>query len=174
MTIYTLDVLFFLFGTSLLFHVHLHLLLPDLHTGFSRGRYTPNQNWNFAPLIFLNKLCSVIIVQTESRNSPKLDLFRSWSLSILNPVFNISVEFFSRPVKVPVLNIQPFSSMHASQPYHSNLLCVVQTKVNSGENRGSNRPGFKSDVYILLAELLTSLVTLNSLFKLSEPHLSET
>ena len=38
MTIYSLDVLLFLFGTSLLFHVQFLLLLPDLHTGFSRGR----------------------------------------------------------------------------------------------------------------------------------------
>ena len=37
-TIYSLDVLLFLFGTSLLFHVQLELLLPDLHTDFSRGR----------------------------------------------------------------------------------------------------------------------------------------
>ena len=36
-TIYSLDVLFFLFGTSLLFHVHFLLLLLDLHIGFSRG-----------------------------------------------------------------------------------------------------------------------------------------
>ena len=38
MTIYSLDVLFFLFGTSLLFHVQFKLLLPGLHTDFSRGR----------------------------------------------------------------------------------------------------------------------------------------
>ena len=38
MTIYTLDVLLFLFGTNLLFHVQFELLLPDLHTDFSRGR----------------------------------------------------------------------------------------------------------------------------------------
>ena len=38
MTIYSLDVLLFLFGTSLLFHVQFLLLLPDLHIGFSRGR----------------------------------------------------------------------------------------------------------------------------------------
>ena len=38
MTIYSLDVLLFLFGTSLLFHVQFELLLPDLHIGFSRGR----------------------------------------------------------------------------------------------------------------------------------------
>ena len=38
MTIYSLDVLLFLFGTSLLFHVQFKLLLPDLYRGFSRGR----------------------------------------------------------------------------------------------------------------------------------------
>ena len=38
MTIYSLDILLFLFGTSLFFHVQFQLLLPDLHTGFSRGR----------------------------------------------------------------------------------------------------------------------------------------
>ena len=38
MTIYSLDVLLFLFGTSLLFHVQFELLLPDLHIDFSRGR----------------------------------------------------------------------------------------------------------------------------------------
>ena len=38
MTIYSLDVLLFLFGTSLLYHVQFYLLLPDPHTGFSRGR----------------------------------------------------------------------------------------------------------------------------------------
>ena len=38
MTKYSLDVLLFLFGTSLLFHVQFKLLLPDLHTDFSRGR----------------------------------------------------------------------------------------------------------------------------------------
>jgi len=37
-TIYSLDILLFLFGTSLLFHVQFQLLLPDLHTGFSRDR----------------------------------------------------------------------------------------------------------------------------------------
>ena len=38
MIIYSLDILLVLFGTSLLFHVHFKLLLPDLHIGFSRGR----------------------------------------------------------------------------------------------------------------------------------------
>ena len=38
MTIYSLDVLLFLLGTSLFFHVEFELLLSDLHTGFSRGR----------------------------------------------------------------------------------------------------------------------------------------
>ena len=38
MTIYSLDVLLFLFGTSLLFHVQFELLLLDLHIDFSGGR----------------------------------------------------------------------------------------------------------------------------------------
>ena len=38
MTIYRLDILLFIFRTSLLFHVQFELLLSDLHTGFSRGR----------------------------------------------------------------------------------------------------------------------------------------
>ena len=38
MTIYSLDIFLFLFGTSLLFHVQFELLLPDLHADFSRGR----------------------------------------------------------------------------------------------------------------------------------------
>ena len=33
MTIYSLDELLFLFGTSVLFHVQFELLLPDLHIG---------------------------------------------------------------------------------------------------------------------------------------------
>ena len=37
MTIYSLNILLFLFGTSLLFHVQFQLLLLDLHTDFSRG-----------------------------------------------------------------------------------------------------------------------------------------
>ena len=38
MTIYSLDVLLFLFGTSLLFHVQFSLLLLDLYIDFSGGR----------------------------------------------------------------------------------------------------------------------------------------
>ena len=36
MTKYSLDVLIFLFGTSLLFHIQFSLFLPDLHKGCSR------------------------------------------------------------------------------------------------------------------------------------------
>ena len=38
MTIYSLDLLLFLFETSLLFHVWFYLLLLDRHTDFSRAR----------------------------------------------------------------------------------------------------------------------------------------
>ena len=36
-TIHSLDVLLFLFGASLLFHVQFSLLLPDLHTDFQEA-----------------------------------------------------------------------------------------------------------------------------------------
>ena len=36
MTVYSLDVLLFLFGTSLLFHVQFQLLLPELHIQVSQ------------------------------------------------------------------------------------------------------------------------------------------
>ena len=38
MTIYSFDILLFLFGTILLFHIQFWLLLLDLHIGFSTGR----------------------------------------------------------------------------------------------------------------------------------------
>ena len=38
MTIYSLEVLFSRFGNNLLFRVQFSLLLPELHTGFLRGR----------------------------------------------------------------------------------------------------------------------------------------
>ena len=38
MTIYSLDVLLYLFGTSLLFHVQFKLLLPDLHVSQEAGQ----------------------------------------------------------------------------------------------------------------------------------------
>ena len=38
MTKYSLDALLFLYGTSLLFHIHVQLVPPDLHTDFSGGR----------------------------------------------------------------------------------------------------------------------------------------
>ena len=38
MTIYSLEVLLFLFGSSLLFHVQFQLLLPDLHIGQEAGQ----------------------------------------------------------------------------------------------------------------------------------------
>ena len=36
-TIYSFDILLFLLGNSLLFHVQFYLFFPDLHTDFSRG-----------------------------------------------------------------------------------------------------------------------------------------
>ena len=67
MTIYSLDVLLFLFGTSLLFHVQFYLLLPALHTGFSRGRSGglefPSLSENFPQFIVVHTVKGLGIVK---------------------------------------------------------------------------------------------------------------
>ena len=60
MTIYSLDVLLFLFGTSLLLHVQFKLLLPDLHIGFSRGR---SGGLVFPSLSEFSTVCYAYLVQ---------------------------------------------------------------------------------------------------------------
>ena len=73
MTIYSLDVLLFLFGTSLLFHVQFSLLLPDLHIGFSRGRsvvWYSHLFQNFPQLIVIHAVKGFGIV-----NKAEIDVF---------------------------------------------------------------------------------------------------
>ena len=73
MTIYSLDVLLFLFGTSVLFHVQFQLLLPDLHTDFSGGRS--------GGLVFpsLEELSTVVVIHTVKGfgivNKAEVDVF---------------------------------------------------------------------------------------------------
>ena len=70
MTVYSLDVLLFLFGTSLLFHVQFKLFLSDLHTGFSRGR-------SGIPLSF--RIFQFIVIHTVKgfgiANKAEIDVF---------------------------------------------------------------------------------------------------
>ena len=84
MTIYSLDVLLFLFGTSLLFHVQFELLLPDLHIGFSRGRsgglVFPSLS-EFSTVFWdphSQRLCTV--------NKAEIDVFLELSCFFHNPV----------------------------------------------------------------------------------------
>ena len=73
MTIYSLDVLLFLFGTSLLFHVQ--LLLPDLHIGFSGGR-----SQNFPQFIVIHIVKGFGIV-----NKAEIDVFLKLSCFFDDP-----------------------------------------------------------------------------------------
>ena len=65
--------LLFLFGTSLLFHVQFELLLPDLHTYFSRGC--------LGALVFpsLEEFSTVIVIHTVKGfgivNKAEMDVF---------------------------------------------------------------------------------------------------
>ena len=84
MTIYSLDVLFILIGTSLLYHVQFYLLLPDLHTGFSRDRsgglvFPPFQN--FPQFIVIHTVKAFGIV-----NKAEIDVFLELSSFFDDPV----------------------------------------------------------------------------------------
>ena len=70
MTIYSLDVLVFLLGTSLLFHVQFQLLLPDLYTDFSRGRADSHLLKNFLNFVLNHTIKGFGIV-----NKSEVDVF---------------------------------------------------------------------------------------------------
>ena len=84
MTIYSLDTLLFLFGTSLLFHVQFELLLHDLHIGFSRSRS--------GGLVFLTlEEFSTVCCDPHSQrlwhvNKAEIDVFLELSCFLHNPV----------------------------------------------------------------------------------------
>ena len=84
MTIYSLDVLLFLFGTSLLFHVQFLLLLPDLHTDFS-GRRSGGLVFpffkNFPEFVVVHTVKGFGVV-----NKAEVDVFLEFSCFFYDPV----------------------------------------------------------------------------------------
>ena len=62
MTIYSLDVLLSWFGTSLLFHVQIWLLLLDLHTGFSGGKSGVPVSWRIFQFVVIHTVKGLGIV----------------------------------------------------------------------------------------------------------------
>ena len=71
MTTDSLDVLLVLFGASLLLHVQFELLLPGLHTDFSRG------SWSGIPISF--RIFQFIVIHTVKGfgrvNKAEIDVF---------------------------------------------------------------------------------------------------
>ena len=84
MTICSPGILLSLFGTSLFFHVQFQLLLPDLHTGFSRGRS--------GGLVFpsLSEFSQFIVIHTVKGfgivNKAEIDVFLELSCFFDGPV----------------------------------------------------------------------------------------
>ena len=82
MIIYSLDILLFLFGTSLVFHVQFELLLPDLRIGFLRGFWFLIRFWyshllkNFPQFIVIHTVKGYGIV-----NKAEIDVFLELSCS---------------------------------------------------------------------------------------------
>ena len=90
MTIYSPDVLLFLFGTSL-FHVQFWLLLPDLHI-FIKYIWTQNLN-NFSKELFYSKN----ILRNISLYNPRIVIFSIYKHQVihakrLNPLFSLVKE----------------------------------------------------------------------------------
>ena len=77
MTVYSLDVLLFLFGTKLLFHVQFSLLLLDLHTDFSTGR----SGGLVVPSLseFSTVCCDPIVKGFGMVNTAEIDVFLEFS-----------------------------------------------------------------------------------------------
>ena len=102
MIIYSLDVLRFLFGTSLLFHVQFLLLLSDLNIGFSRGRsgglVFPSQN--FPQFIVIHTVKSFGIV-----NKTEIDVFHELSCFIHDPANVVNLIACSSAFSKTSLNI---------------------------------------------------------------------
>ena len=68
MTVYSLDKLLFLLGTSLLFHVWFKLLLLALHTDFSDGEkviWYSHLLKNFSQFVVIHKVKGFGIVKKE-------------------------------------------------------------------------------------------------------------
>ena len=83
MTIYSLDGLLFLFGTSLLFHVQFYLLLPEVHTGFSKAGqvvWYAHLLKNFPQFIVIHTVKGFGIV-----NKAKIDVFLELSWFFHDP-----------------------------------------------------------------------------------------
>ena len=83
MTIYSLDILLFLFGISLLFPVQFQLLLLDLHTGFS-GRRSGVWYSHF----FKNSLQFIVIHTVKGLgivNKVEVDVFLELACIFLDP-----------------------------------------------------------------------------------------
>jgi len=81
MTIYSLDVLLFLLGTSPLFHVQFELLLPDLHIGFSKG-----QSGGLFSLLFQNFPQFIVIHAVKGFgivNKAEIDVFLELSCFLM-------------------------------------------------------------------------------------------
>ena len=106
MTIYSLDVLLFLFGTSL-FHVQFWLLLPDLHIGFSRGRS--------GGLVFpsFSESFTVYLIHTVKGfgivSKAEVDVFLEFSCFIYDPVDVGNLISGSSAFSQSSLNIWKFS-----------------------------------------------------------------
>ena len=119
MTIYSLDVLLFLFGTSLLFHVQFELLLPDLHTNFSEAGqvvWYSHLFQNFPQFIVINTVKGFGII-----NKAEIDVFLELSCFFDDPAYVGNLISASSAFSETSLNIRKFMVHILLKPGLENL-----------------------------------------------------
>ena len=107
-TIYSLDILLFLFGTSLLFHVQFELLLPDLHTQISQEAgqvvWYSHLFQSFPQFIVIHTVKAFGIV-----NKAEIDVFLELSCFLHDPVDVGNLISGSSAFSKTSLNIRKFT-----------------------------------------------------------------
>ena len=108
MTIYSLDVLLFLFGTSVLFHVQCERLLPDLHTQVSQEAgqvvWYSHLFQNFSQFVVVHTVKCFGIV-----NKAEIDVFLEFSCFFYDPMNVGNLISGSSAFSKPIWNIWKFT-----------------------------------------------------------------
>ena len=120
MTIYSLDILLFLFGTNLLFQVQFSLLLHDLHTDFSGGRSDglvfPTLFKNFPQFVVIHTFKGFGIV-----NNSEVDVFLELSCFFDDPTDVGNLSFGSSAFSKTSLNTWKFMVHVLLKPVFENF-----------------------------------------------------
>ena len=156
MTIYSLDVLLFLFGTSLLSPVQFYLLLPDLHIDFSRVR---SDGLAFASLSEFSTVCCDPHSQRLWHKLSSVQFSRSVVPNSLQPHELLQARP-PWPSPTPEVHPNPCSLLQWCHPTISSSVIPFFSCPQSFPASGSF-PINKAEIYVFCRKILMKLGALN-------------